>query len=133
MSTVLEAVGNYLQAQGHGTLGTNLYLGRMPSSPDVCVGVFEYEGGLPDETFGAAATAIDRPRIQIMCRAGRDDYPTARDKAHTLRALVGAITDTTLSGIRIMRIRPVGSVNPLGPDQNDRPLVSVNFEAMVLP
>lgn len=131
--TILEAVGNYLQTQGQGTLGTNLFLGRMPSSPDVCVGVFEYEGAIPSETFGNAATAIDRPRLQVLVRAGRDDYPAARDKAQTIRGLLGAVTQTTLSGIAIMRIRPTGSVNPLGPDENDRPLVSANFEAMVLP
>lgn len=133
MSTILEAVGTYLQTQGQGTLGTNLFLGRMPSSPDVCVGVFEYEGAIPSETFGNAATAIDRPRVQVLVRAGRDDYPTARNQARTIRGILGAVTQTTLSGITVLRIRPTGSVNPLGPDENDRPMISVNFEVMVLP
>lgn len=133
MSTVLEAIGNYLQAQGHGTQGVDIFLGRMPTSPDTCVTVYEYGGASPLFTMGAAATAVDRPSIQVMCRAGRDDYPAARNKAAAIRALLGAITNTTLSQVAILRVEPVGSVNPIGPDENDRPLVTVNFQVHVLP
>jgi Bacteriophage minor capsid protein len=131
--TVLEAVGDYLAANGHGTLGTDLFLGRMPETPDLCRAVYEYEGAPPVETMGAAATAVDKPRIQVLCRGGRDDYPAARDEAQEIRALLGAVASVTLSGIVVLRIRPLGSVNSLGPDGNDRPLVTVNFEAFVLP
>lgn len=133
MSTVLEAIGNYLQAQGHGTQGTDIFLGRMPTSPDACIAVYEYGGAAPLFTFGSAATAVDRPSIQVMCRAARDDYPAARNKAKDIRSLLGAITNTTLSSIAILRVEPIGSVNPLGPDENDRPLVTVNFQVHVLP
>lgn len=133
MSTVLEAIGTYLEAQGQGTQGTNIFLGRMPTSPDACVTVYEYGGASPLFTMGAAATAVDRPSIQVMCRAGRDDYPAARDKAQSIRALLGAVTGATLSGISVLRIAPIGSVNPIGPDENDRPLVTVNFQVHVLP
>lgn len=133
MSTILEAIGNYLQAQGHGTQGTDIFLGRMPTSPDVCVAVFEYGGQSPEFTFGAAATAIERPSIQVMCRAGRDDYPAARNKARDIRALLGVVVAQSLSGIHVLRIAPVGSVNPIGPDENDRPLVTANFQVALLP
>lgn len=131
--TFLEAVGDYLQAQSQGTLGTDLFLGRMPDSPDACVCLFEYSGSLPEMTFGSSGIAIDRPQLQVMTRAGRDDYPTARDKAVTLRNLLTAITNTTLGAFSVLRIEASGSVNPLGPDEKDRPLVSVNFNVMVLP
>lgn len=133
MSTILEAIGTYLQAQGHGTQGESIFLGRMPTSPDACITVFEYGGAAPLFTMGAAATAVDRPSIQVMCRAGRDDYPSARDKAQSIRTLLGAVTGASLSGISVLRIEPIGSVNPLGPDENDRPLVTVNFQVHVLP
>jgi hypothetical protein len=45
-NTILEAVGNYLVAQGQGTLGTDLFLSRMPETPDACVCIYEGEGGL---------------------------------------------------------------------------------------
>lgn len=131
--SILEAVGDYLQAQSQGTLGTSLFLGRMPDTPDVCVCVYEAAGSLPEMTFGSVGVAIDRPIVQIICRASRDDYPTARNRAESIRTLLAGVVNTTLSGVKVMRIEPTGSVNPIGPDEKDRPLVSINFQAMVLP
>lgn len=131
--TILEAVGDYLQAQAQGTLGTNIFLGRMPDSPDACVCVYETAGSAPEMTFGSSGLAIDRPVLQVMCRAGRDDYPAARNKADGIRDLLAGITNTTMGSFTVLRMEPSGSVNPIGPDEKDRPLVSVNFNVMVLP
>lgn len=131
MSTVLEAVGDYLQAQGQGTLGVNLFLARMPETPDVCVTVYEYEGAAPIESMGGNPFDVERPRLQVVCRAGREDYPIARDKAVAIRDLLADITSQTLSGVSILRVRALGSILPLGFDTQDRPSVAVNFECFV--
>ena len=131
--TILEAVGTYLAANGHGTLGTNLFLAVMPDEPDVMTCVYETGGGAPDQTMGSAAWAIDRPTLQILCRAGRGDYPVARDEAASIRALLGAVTEQTLSGINVMRISPSGGILPIGEDPLGRPVVSINFDCMVRP
>lgn len=132
MATVLEAVGNYIDTNSADlTLGTNLFLSKMPESPDYCVAIFEYEGLPPIETFGAAGFVIERPSLQIMVRASREDYVTARDKAVTLRNLIAAISDTTLSGIGILRVTSMGSVNPLGVDELERPQVVFNVDCFV--
>lgn len=131
MATILESVGDYLQAQGHGTLGTSLFLAVMPETPDAVVAVYESTGLSPMETMGAAAFVIDQPEIQVIVRAARGDYPGARDKADTIRRLLAAITETSISGIHIMRIRPDGAVLPMGEDENGRPMVSVNFQCAV--
>lgn len=129
--TVLEAIGDYLANHSQGTLAVDLFLARMPENPDVCVTVFEYEGTPPLEAFGNTASSVDRPRIQIKVRASRDDYPTARDKAQAIRDLVGAISNETISGISLLRVKPLGGILPLGFDQQDRPIVAVNFECFV--
>lgn len=133
MATILEAVGDYLEAQSQGTLGTDLFLAVMPETPDACVAVYENAGNRPSFTMGSAPWAIDRPMIQVICRAARSDYPAARDKAEAVRALLGAVVDQTLSGVNVMRIEVQGSVIPMGEDENQRPMVSVNFECMVRP
>jgi len=133
MATILESVGDYLAAQGQGTLGTNLFLAVMPESPNACVAVYENSGGPPSMTMGTAPWAIDRPAIQVICRGNKSDYLSARDKAETIRNLLGAITDQTISGINIMRIESQGSVIPMGEDENQRPMVSINFDCMVRP
>jgi hypothetical protein len=135
--TILESIGDYLQTNGVAatgsalTLGTNLFLGIMPETPDACTSVYEFEGIPPMDTMGEGGFRIDTPNIQVLCRAVRDDYPTARDRAQNIRILLSAITEQTISGIHIMRVQSNGSVNPIGTDSNERPLVSVNFRCMV--
>lgn len=132
MATVLEAIGNYIDTNSATlTLGTNLFLSRMPETPNLCVAVFEYEGLPPIENFGNNAYSISRPSIQVMCRAEKDDYVTARDLAETLRALIASISNTTLSSIGILRISSMGSIMPLGVDELERHVIVFNMDCFV--
>jgi hypothetical protein len=139
MPTILESIGDYLQNTSsafgahtsQGTLGTTLFLATLPESPDVCTAVFENSGTPPAFTMGSGGIAIDYPMLQIICRAGREDYPVARDKIEVIRNLLASITDVTISGVKVLRIEPMGSVNPLGIDPKQRPLLSVNFRCLV--
>lgn len=131
MSTILEAVGDYLHSASVGVQGTNLFLAVMPETPDVCIAVYENAGNRPHFTMGSNPWAIDRPLIQVICRAARGDYPTARNTAESIRELLGSVAEQTISGLPVMRIEPQGSVIPMGEDENQRPMVSVNFECMV--
>lgn len=129
MSTILEAVGDYLVAQGFGTLGTNIFLAKMPNKPDTCICVYEGEGGMPDFTMGN--TLLDNPSVQIIVRAGVEDYPTARDTMQSIRLNLSQVANATLSGITVLRIAPIGSILPMGDDTNDRPHISANFRCIV--
>lgn len=131
MATILESIGDYLVTNSLGTLGTNLFLGTLPESPDVCTAVYENAGTSPAFTMGTGGIAIDYPMLQVICRAGKDDYPTARDAVETIRNLLASVTDVTISGVHVLRIEPMGSVNPLGVDPKQRPLLSVNFRCLV--
>ena len=128
---ILEALGDYLQTNSIGTLGTNIFLGKMPASPDYCITLYEYEGMAPSETFGNHAYDIDMPRIQIVVRGARDDYPTARDGVKTIRDLIANITDVTISSTKILRVASLGATIPLGLDDKDRPRIAANFQAYV--
>ncbi len=139
MATILESVGDYLQNTAgafgahasQGTLGTNLFLGTLPETPDACVAIYENAGSSPSFTMGTGGIVIDYPMLQIITRAGREDYPTARDKAENIRVLLASVLEKTVSGVHIMRIEPMGSVNLLGVDPQYRPLISVNFRCLV--
>lgn len=139
MATILESIGDYLQNSAgafgahssQGTLGTNLFLGTLPESPDACVAVYENAGSSPAFTMGTGGIVVDYPMLQIITRASREDYPTARDKAENIRVLLASVLETTISGVHIMRIEPMGSINQLGVDPKYRPLISVNFRCLV--
>ena len=67
MATILESVGDYLQNSAssfgahssQGTLGTSLFLGTLPETPDACVAVYENSGSSPTFTMGAGGIRID--------------------------------------------------------------------------
>jgi hypothetical protein len=139
MATILESIGDYLQNTSsafgahasQGTLGTNLFLATLPESPDACTAIYENSGTPPAFMMGDGGIAIDYPMLQIISRATKEDYPTARDKIEVIRNLLASITDVTISGVHVLRIEPMGSVNPLGIDSKQRPLLSVNFRCLV--
>jgi hypothetical protein len=139
MATILESIGDYLQNTAsafgahasQGTLGTSLFLATLPESPDVCTAIYENSGTPPAFTMGSGGIVIDYPMLQIISRAGKEDYPTARDKIEDIRNLLASITNVTISGVHVLRIEPMGSVNPLGIDPKQRPLLSVNFRCLV--
>lgn len=132
MATILEALGAYIDTnRGDLTIATNLFLSKMPDTPDVCVCIYENQGSGPLMTFGATAIQVDRPSVQISVRAARDDYATARDLAQALRTLVSGITNVSSSGVTIIRVEPTGSFYPLSVDQLERPRVVFNLDCHV--
>jgi hypothetical protein len=128
---ILEAIGHYLEAQGHGTLGVNLFLGRMQETNVMAVAIYEYEGQSPIEMMGAGVAPIDLPRIQVAVRGIPEAYPEARAKVEAIRDVLQQISEQELSGVSIMRVRALGSILPLGFDSQDRPTLSANFECVV--
>jgi len=131
-ATILEAVGSHIDANSATlTIATNLFLGRMPETPDLCVAVYEYQGFAPLSTFGSTGFEVDKPSIQVVVRASRDDYPTARNLAQDLRILLAGVTDTTINGLRVIRLASNGSILPLGTDDLDRPRIAFNLDCFV--
>lgn len=124
---ILDALGAYLQAQGQGTVATDIFLARMPQTPDACVTLYENQGIGPDHTFGAGVKAIDHQRIHVYCRAARNDYPAARTKAENVRAVLGAIRGTTLSGVVILSVLSTSELYPLQRDDDDRAIIGCDF------
>jgi hypothetical protein len=94
---------------------------------DACVTLYESEGGGPDHTFGAGVYAIDHQRLRVICRAARNDYPAARSKAEAVRGVLGAVRNTTLSGVSILTILATSEVYPLTRDGDDRTLIGCDF------
>lgn len=124
---ILDALGAYLQTQGVGTLATDIFLARMPDAPDACVTLFENQGVGPDHTFGNSVKAIDHQRVRVYCRAARNDYPTARTQAVSVRAILGAIRNTTLSSVSIMCVLSTSELYPLSRDGDDRAIIGCDY------
>jgi hypothetical protein len=128
---MLEALADKLQSASIATAGVNLYIGLMPSSPDVCVALYEYAGEPPLEVLRDSAATLERPSVQVMVRAGRNDYPTARNLIKNVRDSLTGITDETISGVRFLRVNQNSAINSVGTDENDRPIFTLSLLTVV--
>lgn len=127
MSEILDAVGTVLQTAGIGTLGTTIFLSRSPDTPDACVVVHESGAGYPIYTHGSSGSALLVTNVQVIARAGREDYQAARTKITAVITAMEAIANTTASGVTLLRAEQLNRPQPLGYDDNDRPRISMNF------
>lgn len=125
---LLDEIADYLQSQGIGTVGTNLFKGLMPESPDAAVAVFEYSGLEVQRVQEVAGVAYEQPRIQVMSRAAT--YAAARQKAEAVYAALATVKNQELSGIRYLRIQPLQPPFLIGRDANSRPLIVFNCQIL---
>lgn len=128
---MLEALADKLQAASIATAGVDMFIGLMPSSPDVCVALYEYAGEQPLEVLRDNDSTLERPSVQVMARASRNDYPTARALIESVRDSLTDITDETISGVRFLRVNQNSSINAVGTDENDRPLFTLSLLTVV--
>lgn len=126
---LLDDIGAHLASQiGSLTLGTNLFLSRLPDEPDTCVAVFEYGGDEPVATMnGTSLPIVEQPRVQVLTRAS--GYSSARTLSISVfSALESLVNDSSLaSGDTYLRFAALQSPFPLERDSDDRVLIAQNF------
>lgn len=128
---MLEALADKLTSASVATVGSNLFIGIMPNSPDVCVSLYEYAGSPPLEVLRDNAATLERPSVQVIVRASRNDYPTARDLITDVRDSLTSITDETISNVRFLRVNQNSAINAVGTDENDRPMFTLSLTTVV--
>ena len=80
MSTPLD-IANYLETNGLGTYGTNIFTGSEPPGPDDSVTIYEYPGQPPSLKAG-----LEFPNINIRTRSL--SWETARAKLQAIQDLL---------------------------------------------
>jgi hypothetical protein len=117
---LLDDIATYLQSQGVGAVGTDLFNGSLPDEPDNCVALFEYAGSPPDLHWNG-----EYPGLQVRVR--NTSYPAARAKIETVITKLHGLTETMLSDTRYLLIRANQSPESLGQDASNRVELVVNF------
>lgn len=128
---ILEALADRLQAASVAFAGSDLFIGLMPDQPDKCMTLYEYQGQQPLEVLRDEGATLERPGVQVLVRAGRNDYPGAREFIVNARDVLASIADETISGVRFLRVSVSNGPFATGTDPNDRPLFSLNLAAVV--
>ena len=118
---MLNEIGTYLQSQGTGTLGADLFLGLMPDQPDNCIALFEYAGSPPDLHWNG-----EYPGLQVRVR--NKSYAAGRTKIEQIARVLHGLHETVLGGTRYLLVKARGSPEVLKRDANNRVELFVNFE-----
>jgi hypothetical protein len=130
---LLDEIATYLVNVTQGTLDGkvdgqfNVHRDRAPDDVNDCVAIAEYPGSAPVLVLGSGkGISRERPRMQVLCRSKA--YATARTNAEIARTWLNAIENHTLSGVRYLNVKELGSPARIGRDANDRVLIVQNFE-----
>lgn len=118
--SVMDDIASYLQTGGAGTVGTDIFKGNMPDSPDECLAVYAYAGDVPDKSID-----IERPSVQIKTRALTAG--DALDLAEQALAVLHKATSQTINGVLYYYISANQSPAHLGRDEKGRYMYAVNF------
>ncbi len=128
----LPEVGTYLVANVTAqtlVLGTNLFLGRMPETPDICVAIIETSGqSAVDAMGGSSLPAYTRPRAQVLVRAA--SYSDASALAEDIYKQMQKIDNESLSGVYYLRANGMQSPFYLERDPQERAVFSCNYQTL---
>ncbi len=123
---LLEEIGDALEADGHGTQGTDIFIGDTPqTSPDNAVSVLETSGLAPLFAHNISGVNVEQPTFQVYTRNG--SYSAARQKAEDIYQFLNQQVNVTLGGIRYPRIVALQAPFSIGRDDNHRSQIVCNF------
>ena len=105
------------------TLGTNLFIGSEPTTPDNCATIFDTFGGKPDLTLNDKG--LENPAVQIRVRNNSylSGWSVVQGIADTLHARAQEIWNGTLYSVIYISSGPA----MLNLDENNRVRFIVNF------
>lgn len=117
---LLDDIAAYLEDQSVGTVGTDIFMGTMPDTPDSCIALYEYAGEPPEQIGN-----IERPGLQVRVRD--PSYSAGRAKIESVVNALAGLYEQVLSGHRYLYIRAQQSPEAMGRDQSGREEFVVNF------
>lgn len=123
MATFEKEVAQYLAAQGFGTLGSTIFLGKQSEKSDNQVMVRDTGGAAPD-----AHTPLKERTVQVIVR--NTNKETCDNTANSIRDLLHNRfwTDITTGGTNFqLRSSALQEPTPIGQDANQRYENSCNY------
>jgi hypothetical protein len=127
--TWILALANYLEAApSQGTKASNLFIGIMPSNPNLVISLTQYAGDVVETQ--ASGIQLHRPSLQVRVRGVAEDYATPLARITAIQNKLAAVSNQTLSGIYFLRVRPITSIIAIGQDENLKYEFTCNFEVL---
>ena len=133
MAVTLEAdMRGLLSTAGVGSLTPtaewSLHLYRLPATPNRSISIAR-SGGINSNP----RWALDYPSMQVMVRSNPGDYDSVITKAQAVKDALLGLPSQDIGTTRWVAVNMIGDISPLGSDEKDRPLASVNFALIIEP
>lgn len=129
---MLAALASLIAESGQGTYGADLFVGRLPSAPDNCVGVTTYQGLAPQYVHERGDPLIDRASFQVLIRSQRQlGLLAAESKAYAIWTHLASVANRTVGSTHFLAILPYQSPFEIPSDDNERFLYVFNGEARI--
>lgn len=125
MGILISDVADYLEINSLGTVGTDIFCGRLPDSPDDCISVHDDGGGPPD---GYIPTRLQS--FYVYVRATR--YPDGVSRIDKIRDLLHRKSnDELVSGQTFLfYVLAKNDGGHIGRDENGRDIFRIDFNCM---
>jgi hypothetical protein len=123
MSTISD-IATYLQTNGVGTLGTDIFYSYVPGNTTTGVWVLDTAGPTPD-----AYVPTKRPNIQIFVRAV--DYDTGKTKFDIIRNLLHKIGNQTIGNTYFYYILAISEGGHIGRNEAGQDEFSISFDTLI--
>lgn len=124
MADFINELADYAAAQtGIGTVATDVFVGKLPATPDTCQALFGLPGGVIGDQREVASLAF--PRVQLISRA--ESYETASANMDAWREALHNKYGIILPHFRILRCHAEQEGGPIGQDDQGRFEFSINF------
>lgn len=127
--SVLEEIGAFLQANGFGSLGTDIFLGSIPADApgsgvqDAVLGLYEIPSLPPLHTHDLLGPSVERAMVQCRWRGAPYGYADARTKAGNAFRLLESVVNQIVGGAFYQQIVAMQSPYGVPQDEWNRPYV----------
>ena len=116
-------IAEYLEDQTLGTVGTDMFFGYMPPTPNACI-VTIAEGGRPRDQV-----QIDIERGMLRIDVRDVEYVDAEATIYAISTTLHELTNATIEGVKYYYISSQQSApTNAGRDNNGRVILSWRFE-----
>jgi len=122
----VDDLTTYLQTQGHGTKGTDLFKGNAPEAIDNLIVVTD-TGGIPNLLNQTGP--VENIFIQILARNKRQEH--ARDKLQAIQDDLHQLLSTSLGNFTVIKAQAIDRPAVIGRDVKERWMLTSNFEILV--
>lgn len=121
---IITDIAQYLEDEGVGTLGTNIFAGYFPDNVDSGVCVIDTGGVAPDPDLPTR-----NKTFQVFIRG--TDYETGQDLVDTVRSTLHQISNQTIGSFYFYYVLALSDGGHIG--RNDRGIdeFSINFQSLI--